>query len=99
METKKTDIIAQNRLLIWTALATGFVLLVPLLAMQFTDEVTWTLLDFVAAGGLMFGTGLVFVLVARKITKYRTILGSVLAVALIYVWIELAVGIFTTWGS
>ena len=88
-----------NKVLVWVALATGFVLLVPWLAMRFTDEVAWTLLDFVAAGTLVFGAGLVFVLAARTMPKYRAITGIALAVALIYVWVELAVGIFTTWGS
>ena len=97
--TNKTDSIVHNKGFIWVALATGFVLLVPLMAMRFTDEVAWTLLDFVTAGTLVFGTGLVFVMVARTMPKYRAITGIALAVALIYVWVELAVGIFTTWGS
>ena len=99
METDKTDSIVRNKVLIWVALATGFVLLVPMLAMRFTDEVAWTLLDFVAAGTLMFGAGLLFILASRTRPKYRAIIGIALAVALIYVWVELAVGIFTTWGS
>jgi hypothetical protein len=99
METDKTDSIVHNKVLIWVALATGFVLLVPLLAMRLTDEVAWTLLDFVTAGALVFGAGLVFVLASRTMPKYRAITGIALAVALIYVWVELAVGIFTTLGS
>ena len=99
METNKTDIVAHNKVFFWIALATGFVLLLPLLAMQFTDEVAWTLLDFVTAGTLVFGAGLVLVLTARTMPKYRAITGIAVMVALIYVWAELAVGIFTTWGS
>ena len=99
METNKTDSIVHNKVLIWVALSTGLVSLVPLLAMRFTDEVAWTLLDFVTAGPLVFGTGLVFMLAARTMPKYLAITGIALAVALIYVWVELAVGIFTTWGS
>ncbi|MGH2584018.1 MAG: hypothetical protein ACRDJE_03820 [Dehalococcoidia bacterium] len=67
--------------------------------MQFTDEVAWNLFDFVVAGALLFDTGLMVVLIARKMRKYRAIIGIVLAAALIYVWLELAVGIFTTLGS
>lgn len=37
------------------ALVTGLLLLVPLVAMQFTDEVRWNLADFVVAGALLFG--------------------------------------------
>ena len=39
------------------ALATALILLVPLVAMQFTDEVDWALADFVVAGALLGGTG------------------------------------------
>ena len=99
METNKTDTIVHNKVLIWVALATGLVSLVPLLATRFTDEVAWTLLNFVTAGTLVFGTGLVFMLAVRTMPKYRAIIGITLAVALIYVWVEIAVGIFTTWGS
>jgi hypothetical protein len=99
METRNADIFMQNKVIIWIALATGLILLVPLLAMQFTDEVAWTLSDFVTAGALLFGTGLTFVLAARKTRKYRAVIGIALAAALIYVWAELAVGVFTTWGS
>ncbi len=99
MKTNKTDSIVHNKALIWVVLATGFVLLVPLLAMRFTDEVAWTLLGFVTASTLVFCAGLVFVLAARTRPKYRVLIGIALAVALIYVWVELAVGIFTTWGS
>jgi hypothetical protein len=39
-------------------LATAFVLLLPLIAMQFTDEVDWGVFDFVFAGVLLAGSGL-----------------------------------------
>jgi hypothetical protein len=40
------------------ALATALILLLPLVAMQFTDEVDWGVADFAAAGVLLGGTGL-----------------------------------------
>jgi hypothetical protein len=67
--------------------------------MQFTDEVAWTLSDFLVAGVLLFGTGLIFVLAASKMPRYRVIIGIMLAAVLVSFWAELAVGIFTTWGS
>ena len=80
------------------ALATAFLLLLPLLAMQFTDEVAWDLADFAIAGALLFGTGLAYELIVRKTdnTTYRAAVGAALAVALLLIWLELAVGIFGT---
>ncbi len=99
MKTKNTDIIMQNKVFVWIVLATGLILLIPLIAMQFTSDVAWTLLDFITAGALLLGTGILFVLAARKMTKYRLIIAIVLAIAFLYLWAELAVGIFTNWGS
>lgn len=48
------------------ALATAFILLLPLVAMQITDEVAWGVADFVLAGVLLAGTGLLLELAARK---------------------------------
>jgi hypothetical protein len=49
------------------ALATALILLLPLVAMQFTDEVDWGLADFAFAGALLGGTGLLlYQLTARR---------------------------------
>ena len=45
-----------NRLTIILS-AAGLLLLLPLVAMQFTNEVNWTFSDFLVAGILLFGTG------------------------------------------
>jgi hypothetical protein len=68
------------------------------LAMQITDEVVWDLADFVFAGALILGTGLTYVLAARKAGNiaYRFAVGVALAAALLLVWINLAVGIIGT---
>lgn len=101
MKTNNRDFIMQNKIFIWIALATGLILLIPLIAMQFTGEMDWNLFDFVVAGVLLFGTGFMFVLAARKVREIRrrAAIGIVLAAALLWVWAELAVGVFTTWGS
>ena len=76
-------------------LATAMVLLVPLVAMQFTKEVNWDLFDFAVAFGLLAGTGTVYVMSTRKVknTMHRMVVGGVLSLALCLVWVELAVGI------
>ncbi|NQU28628.1 MAG: hypothetical protein HQ528_10095 [Candidatus Marinimicrobia bacterium] len=79
-------------------LAAAFILLLPLLAMQITDEVVWDWTDFAVAGALLVGTGLTYVLTARKVDNiaYRSAVGVTLAAALLIVWINLAVGIIGT---
>jgi len=90
--------LTQNKRLIGILLSAGLLLLVPLIAMQFTKDVDWKLFDFVIMGTLLFGTGLICEFVLRKVkkTQYRiAICGAVLVVFLL-VWAELAVGIFGT---
>jgi hypothetical protein len=79
-------------------LATALILLVPLVAMQFTAEVAWKLSDFLVAGALLIGIGLMFVISMRKLStsRSRAAAGIALAIALLLVWMELAVGIFGT---
>jgi len=48
------------------ALATAFIVLLPLVAMQFTDEVDWGVADFVLVAALVGGTGVLLELAARK---------------------------------
>jgi nitrate reductase gamma subunit len=88
----------KNKRLIGIILAVVIILLVPLIAMQFTDDVNWTLIDFVIAGGLLLGVGLLGELVIRKVrnSNQRAAILVTLLVVLILVWIELAVGIFGT---
>lgn len=82
------------------ALVTALMLLVPFLAMQFGTGVVWTLLDFVTAGVLLFGTGLVYELIARTAIHptRRIVLIIVVTLALLLVWADLAVGIFNIPG-
>lgn len=73
------------------------VLLVPLIAMQFTNEVNWSLGDFVAAATLLLGTGFVFDLIMNKVKapNLRLVLSIALLLLLLTIWAELAVGIFS----
>ena len=72
------------------------ILLIPLIAMQFTEEVNWELTDFIVAGVLLLGTGLVCEFVMRKVKKKenRIALCIVIITILLLVWAEIAVGIF-----
>ena len=78
----------QDKRTIGIVLAAAFILLLPLLAMQITDEVVWDLADFAVAGALLVGTGLTYELAARMTgnTAYRAAVGLALAAALIPVY-------------
>jgi hypothetical protein len=91
---KSTTAMTLAKSLVRLALATACLLLIPLVAMQFTSEVVWTLSDFVIAGSLLFGAGLAYVLVARlgNNTSYRLGAGVAVAAGLLLIWVNLAVG-------
>jgi hypothetical protein len=77
----------------WTIAALA--LLLPWVAMQFTDEMNWDATDFAFAGALILGTGVTFELAARMTNNnaYRGAVGVALAAAFILIWINAAVGI------
>jgi hypothetical protein len=83
------------------ALATVLILLLPLLAMQFTDEVVWNLTDFIVMGGLLFGTGLTYELISKQMgsTGYSVAVGVALLGMFLLVWVNLAVGIIGDEGN
>jgi hypothetical protein len=70
-------------------------LLLPLIAMQFTDEVKWDLADFIFAGALVAGVGVSYELAVRKTGDriYRAAVAVTLATSFILVWANAAVGI------
>ena len=90
--------IVQNKRLIVILSAVAFILLIPLVAMQFTNEVNWSPFDFAVMGALLLSTGLLCEFVMRKFTglKHRIIICGIILVALFFIWAELAVGIFGT---
>ena len=92
-----TFIVKQNiakTLSVWAAVV-ALILMVALVAMQFTDEVAWDETDFIVAGVLVFCTGLAYEVVARKggTIAFRAAVGLGLVAALILVWMNLAVGL------
>ena len=90
--------VTQNKRLTGILIIAGLVLLIPLIAMQFTSGVKWKALDFVVAGILLFGVGLMFEFAFRKVEKltHRIAIGGVILASFLLVWAELAVGIFGT---
>ena len=64
--------------------------------MQFTNEVNWSIMDFVVAGVLLFGTGLTIQFVLRKVKtrKNRILICGIILLLFLLLWIELAIGLF-----
>ncbi len=71
------------------------VLCIPLVAMQFTNEVNWTLGDFIAAGVIIGGIGLMseFLVRVSRDGYYRAGAACALAAVFLTIWSNLAVGI------
>lgn len=88
----------KHKRLLLLLLSNGMLLLIPLIAMKFTDEVNWELSDFMVAAGLLFGTSLLCELVMRTIQRKRMRLVLCFSLVLVFliIWAELAVGIFGT---
>lgn len=89
---------ANNTRLIAILSVATCILLLPLIGMQFSDEVNWDARDFIIMGILLYGTGLSCELVLRKVknTLHRIIICGIILFALFLIWAELAVGIFGT---
>ena len=76
----------------------GTILLIPLIAMQLTNEVNWSVFDFIIMGAMLTITGLLGEIIFKKVKKYkhRVVLYVVVAIIFLLIWAELAVGIFGT---
>jgi len=94
----RTFIIMKNKRLIGIIVTVVLLLLMPLIAMQFANEINWTLFNFVVAGALLLGTGLMCELVIRKINKIKCRISICVAllVVVLLIWAELAVDILNT---
>ena len=84
-----------SRPIFWVALITLLILSVPLVAMQFTDEVNWSVSDFVIMGLLIFSTGLSYVLLTRSSPNilYRAAFATAVGSTFLLIWVNLAVGL------
>lgn len=81
------------RLVPWAVAA--FLLLLPLVAMQFTNEVEWDETDFIVMGAMLFGACGAFEMAARMTGNmaYRAAVGIAVVGVFLLIWINLAVGI------
>lgn len=87
------------RIIGWGTVA--LLLLLPLVAMQFTSEVQWTGSDFVFAAVLLGSVGFAFELIVRKSASLFYRGGAVMAVvaAFLTIWVNGAVGMIGSEGN
>ena len=85
-----------NKRLLWFLITVFILLMIPLVSMQFSSEVNWSLLDFLVMGALLLGTVVFLEVVLRKVSKkdVRIVLVALILVLYFLIWAELAVGIF-----
>lgn len=83
------------------ALITAGLLMIPIVGKQVGGGWNWTLSDFIIAGALIFITALIieFVRHAVRNNVQRIAFIAIILLGFVYIWAELAVGIFTNWGS
>ena len=76
----------------------SILLSIPLIAMTFTDEVSWSFFDFIIMGTMLTITGSLIGITLNKFktSKYRILLIAIIIVIFLLIWAELGVGIFGT---
>ena len=78
-------------------IGTGLILLVPVIAMMFSESVDWKIGDFIVIGALLIGAGLLYEYLTTKINpKRRGTIAVIIVAAVLLIWVELAVGIFNS---
>src|SRR4051812_20723011 len=84
-----------SRSIYWVALVTAAILSIPLLAMLFTNEVNWNVLDFIIMGILIFCTGFSYVLLTRYSPNIiqRAAVALAIGSTFLLIWVNLAVGL------
>ena len=71
-------------------------LLIPFIGMMFTDEINWSVFDFIIMGVflLLLGIGINAIINKTENKKNRILFIALVIVVFLLIWAELAVGIF-----
>ena len=85
-----------NLKIIKRALSPLLLLFIPLIGNLFSNQVNWSLFDFIVMGVILglFGLSIHFVFEKIKQKKLRIILLFLIVLFFLMIWAELAVGIF-----
>jgi hypothetical protein len=73
-------------------------LIIPLIGMNFTNEIDWDLSDFIISGLILLVFSLTANFLIHRISNRnrRVVYITILLILFMFIWIELAVGIFGT---
>jgi len=98
MKNSQALILRRHRRLLIILASILLLLTCPLVAMQFTKEVNWSVLDFVVAAMLLLFAGLSAEWLMQKVKNRKLLYVLLFVILLIFLvfWAELAVGIFGT---
>ncbi len=94
MKSVNSSSFSLRKLLIRFLTLTIVILFIPLIAMQFTNEVNWDIADFVVMALLIISLGMIYIFALRRYPKIPILLAIPCLIMFFYFWIELAVGIF-----
>jgi len=87
--------------LLFPILITTLVLILATLGNIYVISFNWSILDFLIMGVMVFGGTLIIDIFIKRIkeNKYRLIFSLLILLLFIYIWAELAVGLFFNLGS
>ena len=73
-------------------------LLIPFVGMQYSNEVKWSLNDFIIMGVILLSFGIIINTIIYHVVAFnkRVILISTLIILFLLLWAELAVGLFNS---
>ena len=73
-------------------------LLIPFAGMQYSNEVKWSLNDFIIMGVILLSFGIIINTIIYHVVEFnkRVILISTLIILFLLLWAELAVGLFNS---
>lgn len=76
-------------------MSVAILLLLPMVAMRFTDAVDWTAFDFAAAALLLTGGAIAYDMATRKARsgRSRVVAGAAVLLFVVILWAQGAVGI------
>ena len=82
--------LVQRKRILWMLAGIGGLLMIPLIAMQFTDEVNWQLGDFLIMGTVLLSLGLLYEFIAQRSEKtvYKAAFGVGLLGAFLLFWVN-----------